>query len=216
MSWCRAGSSADRPEEPIGRHPPPSSSSAPALIGNLSGSSCACLTSGWPIGRYWSRPPGPNRRYSPNTNRCFKPGPSPTQPRPLEPCFIVFLPLGVCRTIHFCTAGQPNSQRCIRFACACPSNSTFPPGSPMPAMSAPPLFLPPSGSHLNPSHFQLSPGAEPQSSSPSTSSGRVLFSRRAAALPQSCFFVSPTQQSRAAGAAHSRRQGRCFTPDNPL
>lgn len=166
MSWCRAGSSADRPEEPIGRHPPPSSSSAPALIGNLSGSSCACLTSGWPIGRYWSRPPGPNRRYSPNTNRCFKPGPSPTQPRPLEPCFIVFLPLGVCRTIHFCTAGQPNSQRCIRFACACPSNSTFPPGSPMPAMSAPPLFLPPSGSHLNPSHFQLSPGAEPQSSSP--------------------------------------------------
>ena len=111
LSWCRAGSSADRPEEPIGRHPPPSSSSAPALIGNLSGSSCACLTSGWPIGRYWSRPPGPNRRYSPNTNRCFKPGPSPTQPRPLKPRFIVFLPLGVCRTIHFCTVGQPNSQR---------------------------------------------------------------------------------------------------------
>ena len=105
LSWCRAGSSPDRPEEPIGRHPPPSSSSAPALIGNLSGSSCACLTSGWPIGRYWSRPPGPNRRYSPNTNRCLKPGPSPTQPRPLKPRFIVFLPLDVCRTIHFCTIG---------------------------------------------------------------------------------------------------------------
>ena len=31
---------------------------------------------------------------------------------------------------------------------------------------------------------------------PGTSSGRVLSSWRAAALPQSCFFVSPTQQSR--------------------
>ena len=40
----------------------------------------------------------------------------------LKPHFIVFLPLGMCRTIHFCTVGLPNLQRFIRFACACPSN----------------------------------------------------------------------------------------------
>ena len=122
-SWCRTGS-ADRLLRPIGRHPPPSSSSAPALIGNLSGSSCACLTSGWPIGRYWSRPPGPNRRYSPNTNRCFKPRPVT---KPTLPISALLRPIlatwHVCRTIHFCTLGhQPNSQRFIQFACACPSN----------------------------------------------------------------------------------------------
>ena len=215
-SWCRAGSSPDRPEEPIGRHPPPSSSSAPALIGNLSGSSCACLTSGWPIGRYWSRPPGPNRRYSPNTNRCLKPARHQASLAPLSLVLSSSCHLTCAAPFTSAQLGQPNSQRCVRFACACPSNSTFPPGSPTPATWTPPLFLPPGGPHLNPSHFQLSPGAEPQSSSPSTSSGGVVFSWRAAALPQSCFFVSPTQQSRAAGAAHSRRQGRCFTPDNPL
>ena len=33
----------------------------------------------------------------------------------------------------------------------------------MPAMSPPPLFFPPSGSHLDPSHFQLSPSRLPPS-----------------------------------------------------
>ena len=89
--------------------------------------------------------------------------------------------------------------------------STFPPGSPA---SAPPLFLTPGRSHLNPSHFQLS-RAVPSNSrlQRKASSTRVLASCCAAALPQSCFFVSPTQQSRAAGKAHSRRQGRCLTLD---
>ena len=89
--------------------------------------------------------------------------------------------------------------------------STFPPGSPA---SAPPLFLTPGRSHLNPSHFQLS-RAVPSNSrlQRKASSTRVLGSCCAAALPQSCFFVSPTQQSRAAGKAHSRRQGRCLTLD---
>ena len=85
------------------------------------------------------------------------------------------------------------------------------PGSPA---SAPPLFLTPGRSHLNPSHFQLS-RAVPSNSrlQRGASSTRVLASCCAAALPQSCFFVSPTQQSRAAGKAHSRRQGRCLTLD---
>ena len=210
-SWCRTGS-ADRLLRPIGRHPPPSSSSAPALIGNLSGSSCACLTSGWPIGRYWSRPPGPNRRYSPNTNRCFKPRPVT---KPTLPISALLRPiLATWHLPHYlllhawASAQLPEIYTiCMRMSI----KSTFPPGSPA---SAPPLFLTPGRSHLNPSHFQLS-RAVPSNSrlQRSASSTRVLGSCCAAALPQSCFFVSPTQQSRAAGKAHSRRQGRCLTLD---
>ena len=205
----RVGWSA--PQADTGRHPPPSSSSAPALIGNLSGSSCACLTSGWPIGRYWSRPPGPNRRYSPNTNRCFKPRPvtKPTLPISalLRPILATWhLPHYLL--LHAWAAQLPEIYTiCMRMSI----KSTFPPGSPA---SAPPLFLTPGRSHLNPSHFQLS-RAVPSNSrlQRKASSTRVLGSCCAAALPQSCFFVSPTQQSRAAGKAHSRRQGRCLTLD---
>ena len=167
-SGCRAGS-ADRPEEPI------LPASSPLLLLLL----CTRATDRKLIGQllclpdlrlaYWPVLVSPPRPQSPILSQYESmlqtwPVTNPASP-PQTPLYRL---LATWHVPHYSLLHGWAAQLaeiytiCMRMSI----QSTFPPGSPMPAIPAPPLFLAPGSSHLNPSHFQLSPGAEPQSSSP--------------------------------------------------
>ena len=82
----------------------------------------------------------------------------------------------------------------------------------MPAPT-PALFPAPIGFHLNPSHFQLSPShhdlAVVFNARELLCSSALLARGSGVAILLLC--VANSAESPAAGAAHSRREGRCFT-----